>query len=169
MASVPAPTSFAKRLFSFPNPVNEVATRTVAGGVLVLAFVTLATQSPWVLAVIVAGFWARVLTGPTLSPLGRLATQVVAPRIGHAKYVPGPPKRFAQAIGAAFTTGALIAYLLGAPVVAWILVAFIIFAATLESVFAICLGCIAFGRLMQAGIIPETVCEACNDLSLRRS
>jgi hypothetical protein len=160
--------SLLREVFSFPNPVNEVAARTVAGGVVVLALITLVTQSPWVLAVIVAGFWARVLTGPTLSPLGRLATKVVAPRIGHARYVPGPPKRFAQAIGATFTTAALVAYLLGAPVVAWVLVGFIVVAATLESVFAICLGCIAFGALMRAGVIPDDVCEACNDLSLRR-
>ena len=54
----------------------------VAGGVLVLAIVTLATSWYWLLAVIAAGFVARVLTGPKLSPLGRLATGVVAPASG---------------------------------------------------------------------------------------
>jgi len=157
-----------RRVFAFPNPVNEVAARTVAGGVLILAIVTLVSRSPWVLAVLVAGFWARVLTGPTLSPLGQLATRVVAPRLGPAKYVPGPPKRFAQGVGTAFTSGALVAYLAGPPTVAWVLVGFIVVAATLESVFALCLGCKAFALLMRAGVIPEQVCDACNDLSLRR-
>ena len=73
--------------FSFPHPVNEKAARVVAGGVLVLAIVTLATSWYWLLAVIAAGFIARVLTGPKLSPLGRLATGVVAPRLGPPKYV----------------------------------------------------------------------------------
>ena len=40
-------------------------------------------------------------------------------------------------------------------------------AATLESVFGICLGCIGFGYLMKAGVIPEEVCVACADISLR--
>ena len=90
--------------FSFPHPVNEKAARVVAGGVLVLAIVTLATSWYWLLTVIAAGFIARVLTGPKLSPLGRLATGVVAPRLGPPKYVSGPPKRFAQGIGATVTT-----------------------------------------------------------------
>jgi hypothetical protein len=157
------------RLFSFPDPVNEVAARTVAAGVVVLTLATLITRSPWLLAVLALGFVARVLTGPTLSPLGQLATRVVAPRIGHAKLVPGPPKRFAQGIGATLSVGAVIAYFAGAPVVAWVLVGFITVAATLESVFRLCLGCTIFGWLMRAGVIPESVCEACNNLELRRA
>jgi len=37
------------RLLSFPNPVNEVAARLVAGGVLVLSIVELATRQRWLL------------------------------------------------------------------------------------------------------------------------
>ena len=94
-------------MFSFPNPVNEKAARVVAGVVMVVALVTLLTSAYWLLIPLAYGFWARVLTGPTLSPLGRLATRVVAPKLGEPKYVPGPPKRFAQGMGAAFTTTAL--------------------------------------------------------------
>src|ERR1700760_2514382 len=36
----------------------------------------------WLTAVIAYGFIARVATGPTLSPLGQLATRVLAPRLG---------------------------------------------------------------------------------------
>jgi len=45
----------------------------------------------------------------------------------------------------------------------------IVIAATLESVFAVCLGCIIFGWLMRTGLIPEQTCEACNDISKRYS
>jgi hypothetical protein len=34
-------------------------------------------------------------------------------------------------------------------------------------VFAVCLGCIIFGWLMRAGLIPEETCAACNNISLR--
>ncbi len=47
---------------------------------------------------------------------------------------------------------------------AWLLVAAIAAAATLESVLAICLGCKVFAVLMHAGLIPESVCEECSDL-----
>ena len=40
----------------------------------------------------------------------------------------------------------------------------IVVAAILESVFAICLGCKAFAVLMRLGIIPDEVCERCNDI-----
>src|SRR5579863_9480605 len=95
-------------IFSFPNPVNEKAARAVAGVVLVLSVVTLATGFYWLLIPLAYGFWARVLTGPTLSPLGWTAQNAVAPQLGAKKPVPGPPKRFAQGIGAVVSTAALV-------------------------------------------------------------
>ena len=96
------------RLFSFPNPVNEKAARVVAGVVLITVLVILATGAYWLLIPLAYGFWARVLTGPTLSPLGWAAQNVIAPRLGPKKPVPGPPKRFAQGMGAAMATAALV-------------------------------------------------------------
>jgi Domain of unknown function (DUF4395) len=157
-----------ERLFNFPNPVNEVAARVVAGGVVLMALAYLATHSPFVLAVLAYGFVARVLTGPTLSPLGRLATQVVAPAIGRERFVPGPPKRFAQGIGATLTVSAVIAHAAGAGDVALWLVAAVAAAATLESVFAVCLGCNAFALLMRLGVVPDDVCAECADIHLRQ-
>src|SRR3954452_10461600 len=104
-----ASESSASRLLGFPNPVDEISARLVAGGVLLLGIVALVTGNPVVLAVLAYGFIARVLTGPKLSPLGRFVTQVVRPRLAVApRLVPGPPKRFAQGVGAVFTTSALV-------------------------------------------------------------
>jgi hypothetical protein len=158
----------ARRLFSFPNPVNEVAARTVAAGVVLMAVAELLTGQRWLLVPLAYGFLARVLTGPTLSPLGRFATQVAAPRLPFdARFVAGPPKRFAQGIGATLTTVALVSWLAGAPLLADVLVGMLVVAATLESVFGYCLGCKAFGLLMRAGIVPEAVCTECADISAR--
>jgi hypothetical protein len=66
-----------RTLFSFPNPVDETSARLVAGAVAVLAVLTLAFQQGWLLPVLAYGFLARVLSGPTLSPLGLVATRVV--------------------------------------------------------------------------------------------
>lgn len=154
--------------FSFPNPVNELAARTVAAGVVVLGAVTLLTQSWIPLAILAAGFVGRVLAGPRLSPLGFVAQRVVAPRLGPARLVPGPPKRFAQGIGATLTSAAVLAYALDAPTVAWVLVGLLLVAASLEAFAGFCLGCWIFGRLQRAGLIPADVCEACNNISLHR-
>jgi Domain of unknown function (DUF4395) len=152
-------------MFSFPNPVNEKAARIVAGVVAVVGLTILATGAYWLLVPLAYGFWARVLTGPTLSPLARLAMKV-AP--GEPKHVAGPPKRFAQGMGAAITTTSTVLWLAGATTAAGVLVAMLVVAATLESVFALCLGCQIFAGLMRAGLIPAAVCAECADIRLAR-
>jgi len=155
-------------MFGFPNPVNEKAARVVAGVVALTGVLILLTGARWLLVPLAYGFWARVLTGPTLSPLGRVAMRVVAPRLGAPKYVAGPPKRFAQGMGAAFTTSAAVLALgFGADTAADVLTVLLVVAATLESVFALCLGCQVFALLMRAGVIPEHVCAECADISRR--
>ena len=156
----------ARRIIGFPETVNEVAARLVAAGVVALtAVVVLLSGWWWLLLPLAYGFWARVLTGPTLSPLGRFATKVAAPRLGPPKHVPGPPKRFAQGMGAVMTTaGAVAALGFGATGVADVLLGVMIVAAGLESVFAVCLGCHVFAGLMRLGVIPDRVCAECADI-----
>jgi len=164
-----------ERLFRFPNPVNELAARTVAAGVLSLALLSLLLSATrgfgwlWLTVPLAYGFVARVLTGPTLSPLGQLATRLVAPRLGRPRPVPGPPKRFAQALGATMSLAAVVAHFgFGADWVAIVLLGLIVIAATLESVFAFCVGCAIFAGLMRVGLIPPSACAACADVTLRR-
>jgi hypothetical protein len=154
-------------LFEFPNPVNDKAARVVATGVVAMGITFVVTGWGWVLIPLTYGFYARVLTGPTLSPLGQLATRVVAPRLGAVVETPGPPKRFAQAIGVAFTTAASITYVAGAHGAARIVIAALVVAAGLEAFAGLCLGCKAFALLMRVGLIPESVCVECGDLSRR--
>jgi hypothetical protein len=163
-------TAMLATTFSFPNPVNEKAARTVAFVVMVLAILTLVTSAYWLLAVLAYGFIARVLTGPTLSPLGRLASSVIAPRLGPEKPVPGPPKRFAQGMGAVISSAAAIAALVfGADALADVLLVMLILAAGLESLAGFCVGCRIFALLMRAGLIPEAVCAECADIRAPRS
>jgi hypothetical protein len=157
-----------RSLFSFPNPVNDVAARTVASGVVVMGLAVAVLGWGWVLVPLTYGFVARVASGPRFSPLGLLATRVVAPRLPRfEKLVPGPPKRFAQAIGVTFTVTASVLWLAGATGASRIVVALLVGAAFLEAAFGFCLGCRIFAVLMRTGVIPDTVCEECNDLSLR--
>ncbi len=156
-------------IFGFPDPVNEVSARLVAGGVVAMGLATIAFDLRWLTLVIAYGFVARVLTGPTLSPLGQLVTRVVTPRLAVApKLVPGPPKRFAQGIGAAFSvTAATLTFGFDAFGAAQVVLGLLVVAASLEAFLGLCLGCRAFALLMRLGVIPASVCERCNDLSGR--
>jgi hypothetical protein len=160
-------------VFGFPNPVNELAARTVAAGVLAMTVAVLVlgtaagTSWLWLTAVIAAGFLARVLTGPTLSPLGQLATRVVAPRLGEPRLVAGPPKRFAQAIGLTVTAVAVLTLATGHPLATQILLGLMIVAAGLESILGYCVGCAIFAVLMRRGLVPQATCEACANIRAR--
>lgn len=152
----------------FPNPVNEYAARSTAGLVVVLAVITIVVDSPVLYGILALGFLLRVISGPTLSPFGQLSVKVIVPALGKTKLVPGPPKRFAQAIGLTITAVAFVFSLAGFGLAAQITVGLVVVAALLESAFGICLGCIVFGFLQRRGVIPESVCEACNNISLRQ-
>lgn len=162
--------SAVKRFFSFPNPVNETSARLVATGVVLQSVLFLVIREWWVLVPLAYGFVARVLTGPTLSPLGTLVTKVITPRLSiEHSFVPGPPKRFAQGIGVAFSVTALIASLAGANTFAVIVIAGLLGAASLEAFAGYCLGCKIFNLLIRAGLVPESVCEECADITGRLS
>lgn len=157
--------------FSFPNPVNEVSARLVAAGVVAMSVAAIAFDLRWLTVVLAYGFVARVLTGPKLSPLGQLVTRVVTPRLNiEPRLVAGPPKRFAQGIGAVFTvTAAVLALGFHNWGAARVLLAMMVVAASLEAFLGFCLGCKIFALLMRAGVVPEDVCERCNDIWARTS
>ena len=157
-----------KQLFTFPDPVNETSARLVAGGVVALSSAYLLTGAEWLLWVIAYGFVARVLTGPTLSPLGLLATRVITPQLPFDhRLVPGPPKRFAQGIGLVLSVAALIAAsAFGNTLAASLLIGAITIAAGLEAGLGFCLGCVIFNYLMRIGLIPESICESCAETAL---
>lgn len=158
---VPSRTS----VFSFPNPVNDTSARLVASGVVAMAIAFLVTGWSWLLGLLAYGFVARVLCGPRFSPLGRIVTDVVTPRLSiEHRFSPGPPKRFAQGIGATFSIAALIALAVGSLGAAKVIIGLLAVAATLEAAFGLCLGCMVFAWLMRRGVIPDDVCAECSDI-----
>jgi hypothetical protein len=155
-------------VFSFPDPVDEVSARMVALGALTMALVTIVLDQPWLTLLLAYGFVARVLTGPKLSPLGLLVTRVIRPRLTSVRprLTAGPPKRFAQGIGATLTVSAAVLALgFGQRGTAYVLLGMLVVAASLEAFLGLCLGCKIFALLMRIGVVPEEVCERCNDLS----
>lgn len=169
----PAPGKAApgplKRFFAFPNPVNDHAARFTAGIVVLLALVALLGQLTWLVGIIAAGFVLRLAFGPRISPAALLSVKVLAPLVGEPKLVPGPPKRFAQGIGAVLSIAAFSLLLAGASLAGWTLMVLLVVAATLEAVIGLCLGCIIFGVLARRGLIPAGICEECANFSPRKA
>ena len=155
------------RISRFPSIVDDITVRLVAGVVLLVAVLALATHWWWCYAALALDFVLRAGWGPSASPVARLVG-VIRPRVPAApRYTAGPPKRFAAAIGAVLTSAATVLWLAGttAPVVV-IGVVMVVFPA-LEALAGVCVGCIVFGLLMRVGLVPESVCVECADVTRR--
>src|SRR4051794_17765345 len=154
------------RLLTFPDPVDDISARLVASGVIVLAIATIVLDQGWLTIVLAYGFLARVLAGPRFSPLALLVTRLIRPALAiQPRPVPGPPKRFAQAIGAVFTvTAVVLTYGVDQFVLAKGLLALLVVAAALEALAGFCVGCRLFRLLMRVGVVPASVCESCANL-----
>lgn len=140
--------------------VDEAAARTVATGVALLAWTVALGDVRWLVVPLAYGFIARVVAGPRYSPLALVATRVVARR-HPGRLVPGPPKRFAQAMGVGFSVTAAVLFLAGQPSAARVVIGLLASAATLEAVFGFCLGCKVFALGMRLGLVPASTCERC--------
>lgn len=157
-----------RRFFSFPDPVNEVAVRVTAAGVALMALTAVVLRRPELFVVLTYGFVARAAAGPRLSPLAQLSTRVITPRLRvPPRPVPGPPKRFAQALGA---TGSALTvvfyYALSWHVAAFVLAGAMVVLATLEAALRLCVGCLIHGWLARRHWIRSVECAECSDLSL---
>lgn len=159
----------------FPSTVDDVTVRLIAGVVLAISVLTLATQQWWLLAVLAVDFTLRAGLGPRFSPLARLVQRWIRPRAHTApRPTAGTPKRFAATIGAALTlagTALWVVTLLtgsgGALAAVVVLTVVMVVFPALESILGICVGCVVFGRLMALGVIPEEICLDCADITRR--
>ena len=161
----------------FPAVVDEITVRLIADVVLGIGVVALATQQWWLYAVLAVDFSLRAALGPRVSPIARLVQRWIRPAVPAAKRpTAGPPKRFAAAIGAVMTVAATALWIIslvtgstGVIVPVVVIGAVMVLFPALESILAICVGCILFSGLMRLGVVPEEVCLECADITKRRA
>jgi hypothetical protein len=161
-------TTGLRSFFSFPDPVNEVSVRVTAAGVALIALLAVVLRRPEPLIVLTYGFVARALTGPRISPLALLSTRVITPRLGLSpRPVPGPPKRFAQALGATVSALTLVLHdALGWHTAAFALAGVMVALTTLESGLGLCVGCVIHAWLVRRRWIDSVECAECADISM---
>ena len=113
------------------------------------------------------GFLARVVAGPSLSPIALLVTKIIIPQMGNPyAECPGPPKRFAQFVGLIFTSSAFYFIISDELITGYLLIGILAIFASLESIMGICAGCWFFKQMMKWGWIPQKICEKCIDILL---
>jgi Domain of unknown function (DUF4395) len=156
------------RISRFPSIVDEVSIRLVAAGVLLLATLALVSGQWWLYPLLAIDFTLRAGWGPSASPLARLVQRSVRPRVSAApRYTAGPPKRFAAAIGAVMTGLATVLWATSVEAGVWVVGGVMVLFPALEALLGLCVGCILFGWLMRAGLVPEEVCLDCADIGRR--
>jgi hypothetical protein len=112
---------------------------------VVVLILALLLPQPWALVVTVIQtvlFAIGTGLGVQRTPHAWLFKKFVRPRLGAPDELEDPaPPRFAQGVGLAFVLVALVAYVLGATLVAQIALGLALVAAVLNAVFRFCLGC----------------------------
>jgi hypothetical protein len=112
---------------------------------VVVLLLALLLPQPWALVVTVIQtvlFAIGTGLGVQRTPHAWLFKKFVRPRLGAPDELEDPaPPRFAQGVGLAFVAVALVAYVLGATLVAQIALGLALVAAVLNAVFRFCLGC----------------------------
>ncbi|MGO1949763.1 MAG: DUF4395 domain-containing protein [Mycobacteriaceae bacterium] len=164
-----SPPRGAATLWWFPPVVNDRAARTTAMLVVALSVLTLVFSWTGFKGVAVVlnvllfgGFVLRVLAGPRFDPFGQLSVRWLAGRVfGDPVMTAGPPKRFAQGIGVAFSGVSLVLRASGLGVAADVVLVLLVVAASLEGFAGICLGCRIFSWLQRVGVVSQDVRADC--------
>jgi hypothetical protein len=129
--------------------LNETVVRLVAFSVVVIACI--AALSHWVLVslFLALDFSIRAFGSGEYSWLRYLA--ILLSRFFHLKNksVDAAPKKFAAALGFAFSLSAAVLQLLHYNAAANVVLGILIFCALLESFLSICLGCMVYGWLQK--------------------
>ncbi|CAM9298781.1 unnamed protein product [Phaeothamnion confervicola] len=143
-----------RQFFTFPSPVNAAESRLhnactcflIVGG-LALAYWA---DFIWVLVYLLYGFLARVACGPRLDPQAFLVLFVLRPlatdtfRVLTSKFVPSPPKHFAQLCGAVFSAMLLGFAAGGVWIGAVVVAAVFLFASGLSGFVDLCIACMMY-------------------------
>ena len=127
--------------------IDERGPRTNHALVALLTIAALATGWEWLVAAVAL----QLILGLTLGRRFCLACYVyfalIQPRLGEGRIEDARAPRFANGLGAAFTTAATVAFLLGAGGLGWGLTALVAALATFSAVTGICIGCVLYDRI----------------------
>ena len=149
--------------------VDGVTVRLVAGVVLAIGLIAIATGQWWLYLVLAADFIPRAIWGPGRSFIATAVLTWVRPRVSARPVsTAGAPKQFAAAIGAVMTSLAGLAWIVslatGSPVAQtalYAIAAIMVVFPALEAFFGFCVGCKLYALLARIGLVRPDVCVDC--------
>ena len=115
--------------------------------VAVLTGIAFVTQW-WPLVAFVAVVLALTrFVGPHVGLFTQIYERMLRPRVdGAVETEQSGPPRFAQLLGVVFLGGATVAFVLGSPVLGWVLTLIVTALAALAAATRICVGCVIYDR-----------------------
>lgn len=134
---------------------------TPGGGDLLLPALTIgerAADPGFLLLLVIALLFVWGVVSPRTAPWAVLFRRVVQPKLSPPTDLEDPrPPRFAQGVGLFVTTVGLVLHLFGIPWALPIAAGLAFFAAFLNAVFGLCLGCQLYLVLQRAGVVGRAV------------
>ena len=134
--------------------VDESLLRTSAGATIILLLLAFVLNSPALVAIVALAQLLGAINSP-FSPYRFLYARVIKPSglvQPHVIEDNPEPHRFALLLGGIFNTLATILFLVGAPVVGWVLVWIVIALANLNFWINLCVGCLMYYQLNRLGV-----------------
>ena len=125
--------------------IDARAPRTNHAFVALLAITALATGSQWLVAAIAAQLVIGLTFGRRYCLACYLYFTVIQPRIGEGRIEDARAPRFANVLGAAFTTLATVAFVAGLGTIGWAVTALVAALSSLSALTGICVGCVIYG------------------------
>lgn len=133
--------------------VNENVIRWIAFLVVVTSLAALLTESFIPVLLLLADFGLRAFKLEKFSPFRWLSIQLVRHLGFGFKATNHAPKLFASRVGLAAVIAWMLSGMLAASAAFWIIGSILVVFATLESGFAVCVGCIIYQKLHAIGLI----------------
>lgn len=128
--------------------VNEQVTRLNAFFVIVAVALAFIGKSPLFLIFLMADFYMRAFTKLKYSPISYLSSGLSNALQLPSKPIDKAPKIFAARLGFLMTSIICLLFILEFQVAAGIVAGILVFFATLEFAFAICIGCVIYTYLV---------------------
>ena len=127
--------------------IDARAPRTNHAVVALLTITAIATGWEWLVALTAAQLVIGLTFGRRFCLACYLYFTVIQPRFGEGRIEDARAPRFANLLGAAFTTMATAAFLGGLAEAGWALTALVAALSTLSAVTGICVGCVIYARV----------------------
>jgi predicted small integral membrane protein len=127
--------------------IDARAPRTNHAFVALLSIAAIAIGWEWLVALIAAQLIVGVTFGRRFCLACYLYFAVIQPRVGEGRIEDARAPRFANLLGAAFTTLATAAFLAGVAGAGWALTGVVAILSAFSAVTGICVGCVIYARI----------------------